>query len=197
MSSSNASSGHHGSVIRREIPSISRFRDRAYGAHARSHRSVLDEAERPDHDRRSPTSEHTEEGPEERASDRAVREIAAEVARAIGLPAHEQDRRVTPAEGADDRAARGFTRALRDAGAARDDASPERTEGADPGAASGEHLAHAELPARPSEDEIRERAYQISLARDPARGDAAGDPVQDWLRAERELLDEYDHGRRY
>lgn len=36
-----------------------------------------------------------------------------------------------------------------------------------------------------SEQQVRERAYQIYLAR--AKEHVPGDPVSDWLRAEREL----------
>ena len=41
----------------------------------------------------------------------------------------------------------------------------------------------AAVKSRPSQDDIAARAYQIYLE----RGATPGDPMQDWLRAEREL----------
>jgi hypothetical protein len=41
----------------------------------------------------------------------------------------------------------------------------------------------AATKSRPSQDDIAARAYQIYLE----RGATPGDPMQDWLRAEREL----------
>jgi len=41
----------------------------------------------------------------------------------------------------------------------------------------------AAVKSRPSQDDIAARAYQIYLE----RGTTPGDPMQDWLRAEREL----------
>jgi hypothetical protein len=38
--------------------------------------------------------------------------------------------------------------------------------------------------ARPTEEQIRARAYELFLE----RGQSAGDPVADWLQAERELI---------
>jgi hypothetical protein len=43
---------------------------------------------------------------------------------------------------------------------------------------------HALTPTSPSEQEIRTRAFALY----EARGSASGDPVADWLSAERELL---------
>ena len=42
-------------------------------------------------------------------------------------------------------------------------------------------------PPPPSQDEVRLRAYEIYLARRPN----PGSPMDDWLRAERELLGKY------
>lgn len=42
----------------------------------------------------------------------------------------------------------------------------------------------------PTHEEIRQRAYELF----EARGGAPGDPVADWLRAERELRQERGHG---
>jgi len=39
--------------------------------------------------------------------------------------------------------------------------------------------------ARPDDEQIRARAYELFLQRDGH----PGDPLEDWLRAERELLD--------
>jgi len=41
-------------------------------------------------------------------------------------------------------------------------------------------------PVRPGDDEIRLRAYELYLE----RGGRHGDPGEDWLRAERELIDQ-------
>ena len=52
---------------------------------------------------------------------------------------------------------------------------------------------HSEPRKNPSGEEIKQRAYQIFLA----RGGVQGSEVEDWLQAERELLDKVrkDHSR--
>jgi hypothetical protein len=44
--------------------------------------------------------------------------------------------------------------------------------------------ARGPSPVRPDDDQIRLRAYELSLQRDGHHGD----PLEDWLRAERELI---------
>ena len=194
-------------MIRREIPSISRYRDRALGAHARSHRSILDTPRAP-----SPR------GVDPMATRRAVREIAAEVARAIGRPAsmppsteprHADDAGADTTPGPSTRRAAagrdpgrnrtcGASAADAPTGPASGHGPAAGPQGVESGEAPGESGPAAGPAAGPdqeripvSEEQIRERAYQLYLA----RGGAPGDPVQDWLRAERELLDEHTRAR--
>ena len=192
MSSSKASTGSSSGVIRREIPSMSRFRDRAFGTHARSHRSDLAGRDEQAGDEPAQLGQPRQHGHDVQS----VREIAAEVARAIGRPADAATARTATAQTSTARAQQAGPRGSESvigtggAGKASDTGpsalgKPEQETQREPAAAG--MSPGVSLPRGPSEHEIRERAYQIYLE----RGGAPGDPVADWLRAEGEMHEAY------